>query len=88
MSSQFVSHVETRQLMLTIKRLEARISQLEKIISASANEVALKVGSSSILMKPSSIDIKSKDVTISGSGKINVKASGDLVLKGSKILQN
>ena len=35
-----------------------------------------------------SITIKGKDITIDGSGKINVKASNDIVMKGSKILQN
>ena len=32
--------------------------------------------------------IKGKDITIEGSGKINVKASSDLVMKGSKITGN
>ena len=29
--------------------------------------------------------IKGKDITIDGSGKINVKASSDVVIKGSKV---
>ena len=32
--------------------------------------------------------IKGKDITIDGSGKINVKAASDIVIKGSKINQN
>ena len=34
------------------------------------------------------LTIKGKDITIDGSGKINAKAGGDIVMKGSKILQN
>ena len=34
------------------------------------------------------IVIKGKNVSVDGSGKVNVKASSDLVLKGANILQN
>jgi type VI secretion system secreted protein VgrG len=40
------------------------------------------------MKKDGTITIKGKDITIDGSGKINVKASNDIVMKGSKILQN
>jgi type VI secretion system secreted protein VgrG len=51
--------------------------------------ITLKTGSASITMKKDgTIVIKGKDVTVEGSGKINVKASSDIVLKGSKISQN
>jgi type VI secretion system secreted protein VgrG len=40
------------------------------------------------MKKDGTINIKGKDITIEGSGKINVKASSDMTLKGSKILQN
>ncbi len=46
-------------------------------------------GSASITMKKDgTITIKGKDITIEGSGKINVKASSDVVIKGSKVTQN
>jgi type VI secretion system secreted protein VgrG len=32
--------------------------------------------------------IKGKDITIDGSGKIGIKASGDVVVKGAKIGMN
>ena len=38
--------------------------------------------------KDGTMTIKGRDITIDGSGKVNVKASGNVVLKGSKILQN
>jgi type VI secretion system secreted protein VgrG len=40
------------------------------------------------MKKDGTIVVKGKDITIEGSGKINVKASSDIVMKGSKILQN
>jgi type VI secretion system secreted protein VgrG len=58
------------------------------VISA-ADSVSITTGSASITMKKDgTITIKGKDITIEGSGKINVKASSDIVMKGSKILQN
>ena len=40
------------------------------------------------MKKDGTIAIEGKDITIKGSGKINVKASGDITMKGSKINQN
>jgi type VI secretion system secreted protein VgrG len=53
------------------------------------DEIALKTGSASITMKKDgTIQISGKDITIKASGKVNVKADSDVVVKGSKILQN
>ncbi|MBI5017318.1 MAG: type VI secretion system tip protein VgrG [Deltaproteobacteria bacterium] len=53
------------------------------------DEIVLQVGDASITMKKDgTIQIKGKDITVEGSGKINAKASSDIVMKGSKILQN
>ena len=54
-----------------------------------SDSITLTTGSASITMKKDgTITIKGKDITIEGSGKINAKASSDIVMKGSKILQN
>ena len=54
-----------------------------------ADSITLKCGSASIAMKKDgTINIEGKDITVKGSGKINVKASGDITMKGSKINQN
>ena len=54
-----------------------------------ADQITLTTGSSSIIMKKDgTIQIKGKDISIVGSGKINVKADSDVVIKGSKILEN
>ena len=56
---------------------------------SAGDQIVLKTGSASITMKKDgSITIKGKDITISGSGKIVGSASGNIVLKGQKILQN
>jgi type VI secretion system secreted protein VgrG len=53
------------------------------------DSVTIKTGSASITMKKDgTITIKGKDITIQGSGKVNVKASSNIVMKGSKILEN
>jgi type VI secretion system secreted protein VgrG len=53
------------------------------------DSIAIKCGSSAItLKKDGTITIEGKDITINGSGKINVKASSDITMKGSKINQN
>jgi type VI secretion system secreted protein VgrG len=53
------------------------------------DSVTLKTGDASITMKKDgTIVIKGKDISVEGSGKINIKASNDIVMKGSKILQN
>ncbi len=48
--------------------------------------ITIKTGDASITMKKDgTITIKGKDISITGSGKINVKASSDVVIKGSKV---
>jgi type VI secretion system secreted protein VgrG len=54
-----------------------------------ADSITLITGDASITMKKDgSISIKGKDIKIDGSGKINAVASGQMVIKGSKVLQN
>jgi type VI secretion system secreted protein VgrG len=51
--------------------------------------ITLKVGSASLVMnKDGTITVDGKDIATKASGKINSEASGDMTLKGSKILQN
>jgi type VI secretion system secreted protein VgrG len=61
----------------------------KKLLIDAGDEVMIKTGSASILMKKDgTITIKGKDITLEGSGKINVKASSDVTIKGSKVSQN
>ncbi|RWE29985.1 type VI secretion system tip protein TssI/VgrG [Mesorhizobium sp.] len=58
------------------------------IIDAGAS-IIIKTGSAAIAMKKDgTITIEGKNITIKGSGKINVKASSDITMKGSKINEN
>jgi type VI secretion system secreted protein VgrG len=53
------------------------------------DSISLTTGKASIVMKKDgTITINGKDIGIKGSGKITAKASGDMVLKGSKIGEN
>ncbi|HEY2377840.1 MAG TPA: type VI secretion system tip protein TssI/VgrG [Gemmatimonadaceae bacterium] len=61
----------------------------KKLEITAGDEITITTGDASITMKKNGeIQIKGKDITIEGSGKINVKASSDLVLKGSKVAAN
>jgi len=54
-----------------------------------ADELLVKVGiASSMMRKNGAIDIEGKDIAIKGSGDVTIKAGKDLILKGSRILQN
>jgi len=61
----------------------------KNLVIDAGDSVTIKTGSASITMKKDgSIAIKGKDISIDSSGKVNVRASGNIVMKGSKILQN
>lgn len=58
------------------------------LVIEAADSILLKCGSAAIAMKKDgTITIDGKDITVNGS-KITVKASGDIVMKGSAIKQN
>jgi type VI secretion system secreted protein VgrG len=58
----------------------------KNLVIDAGDSVTIKTGSASISMKKDgTITIKGKDITLNGSGKINVKASSDVVIKGSKV---
>ena len=49
----------------------------------------IQVGDASlVLKKDGTIALKGKNTTINGSGKFNIKAASDVLIKGSKIGQN
>ena len=58
-------------------------------MATAADQITFKTGDASITMKKDgTIQIKGKDITIEGSGKINVKASSDVTIKGSTVKAN
>lgn len=61
----------------------------KKTTIQAADEVILKTGSASIVLKKDgTITIIGKDITIKGTGKIAVTADSNITMKGQKILQN
>lgn len=61
----------------------------KNLVITAGDSITLKTGSATItLKKDGTISIKGKNISIEGSGKINAKASNDIVMKGSKITQN
>ena len=61
----------------------------KNLVMKAGDQITIQTGSASIVMKKDgTITIKGKDITIDGSGKVNVKAASDVVIKGSKIGQN
>lgn len=68
---------------------DQKVDAGKTITITAADAITIKTGSASITMKKDgTINIEGKDITIKGSGAINVKASKDVVIKGSKVLQN
>ena len=61
----------------------------KKLTIVAGDQITLKTGSASIVMKKDgTITIKGKDIKIQGSGAVNVKASKNVVIKGSKVMAN
>jgi type VI secretion system secreted protein VgrG len=61
----------------------------KNIVIEAGDSIVIKTGKAAISMKKDgTITIEGKDVTVKGSGKINMKASSDVTIKGSKINQN
>jgi type VI secretion system secreted protein VgrG len=61
----------------------------KKLVISAGDEISITTGDASIVMKKDgTITISGKDITINGSGEIDVKASKNITMKGQKILQN
>ncbi len=61
----------------------------KNLLIEAGESIVIKCGSAMISMKKDgTISIEGKDISVNGSGKINVKASSDITMKGSKINQN
>jgi type VI secretion system secreted protein VgrG len=68
---------------------DEKITVGEKLSIVAGDEVTIATGKAKIVMKKDgTINIEGKDITLKGSGKITVKASKNVIIKGKKILQN
>ncbi len=65
------------------------VSVAKKLAIDAGEEISISTGQASIHMKKDgTIQIKGKDISVEGSGEINIKASKNVTIKGQKILQN
>jgi type VI secretion system secreted protein VgrG len=61
----------------------------KKLSIQAGEQITIQTGDASITMKKDgTITISGKDITVKGSGKININADGNVGIKGSKITQN
>jgi hypothetical protein len=78
---------KTDRLIQVIKHLHDQIEFLQGVISD--DHITLTTGGASIVLKSDgSVVIRGNNITVESSGGTSVKAGGDLVLKGSRILSN
>lgn len=83
------SGTSVEHLATVLQVLWAEVERLERSVTIRDNEITLKTGDASIVLKSDgSVVISGKEITVESSGQINVKASGDLVLKGARVLEN
>lgn len=81
--------LQRRVLFQALQDMLDQFEHLQEMISADGNEITLRAGAASIVLrKDGAITITGKDITIRGSGKVSVRADGDLALKGSRVLDN
>ncbi len=72
-----------------IRALEARVAALEKALQVSANQVVLQTDLAKIrLTRNGDVQITSNSTTLASTGDTQIKAAGNLILKGATIKQN
>lgn len=61
----------------------------KSVVIHAADMLELRCGNASIVLKKDgTVQIKGLHIGISANGKIDIKAAGDVVIKGSKVSQN
>ena len=72
-----------------IRALWHHVERLEHAIAVESGVTKIRNGDASIVLKhDGTIAIYGKEVAVEASGKLNLKASSDLIMKAAKILQN
>ncbi len=76
-------------LAAVLRVLWREVERLERSVIIQQNEITLKTGAASIVLKADgSVVINGTDITVKSSNRTTVKAEGDLVLKGSRTITN
>jgi type VI secretion system secreted protein VgrG len=74
--------------MLSVAR-DSIVKSGKNVVIDAGESITLKCGSATVVLKKDgTITIDGKDISANASGKINETASGEIKMKGSKILQN
>ncbi len=72
-----------------IKALEARVAALEKALLVSGNQVVLQTDLARItLTRGGDVRIMAHSATLASTGDTEIKAAGNLILKGATITQH
>lgn len=72
-----------------IQALEARVAALEKVLQVSGYQVVLQTGHAKITLNPGGdVQIMGNSIKLASTGQIQIKAAGNLILKGANITQN
>jgi hypothetical protein len=81
---------QIEHLTKVVRILWRQVERLEGIISGSDNEVTIKSGSASIVLKKDgSIELRAAhNVTIEGGGNMSIKAGGRMTIKAARIDEN
>ena len=79
---------DPQQLLEMVRKLEARVTQLEKTLGSFGGTIELSSGNSTVKVQPNKVIINASEIEFVSSGKISLKASGQLVMKGTKITEN
>jgi type VI secretion system secreted protein VgrG len=87
MSPQYLTN-DRQELIDKIQFLEIRLSRLEKMLMAAGGKFSFQTGESSITLGDTSLILKSKEISLVADGRINIKAGGEIQMKGAKIAQN
>lgn len=75
--------------MSTVVAEDKTIEVGKNLVVKAVDSIIFTCGDANFQMKKDgTIVLEGKDLTIEGSGKINIKAGGDITMKGSKINQN
>lgn len=74
---------------ITLDSRDLTLTAAVEFAVESGQQLGLGCRDASLAMKKDgTVSLKGKDVTIQASGKLNAKASSDVVIRGSKIVQN
>lgn len=74
---------------ITLDSRDVALTAAVEVAVQGGQELELACRDASLAMKKDgTVSLKGKDITIQASGKLNAKASADVVIKGSKIVQN